>query len=384
MDRIGIGVVGAGAIGINAAFEHLSLDDVQDRVRLAAVCDPVEGRAKAAAEKYKVAAYYMTLEELLADRNVDVVTLCSPIGLHFAQGMAAVEAGKHVHFNKTMCLTTEEATGLIKAAKKRNVRLVASPGQMIQPYNRKFRRMIQEGKLGTLMWGIAQIAISHFHTHEKVRHGDGLLGNIDPSWYYRKPGGGPLYDSTVYSLHSLTGLVGPVKRVAAMSGLIVKEREYRGKKIECDMDDTTLMLLDFGSNFFAFAGGTVVGGLGTGNDCAVFGQLGTISGTRFTPKVSDTFDATFGKDGTPQEMNLPGDHQPHVVGQHDALKAKHVFEDIMQLVDWVREGKPSVATAEHARHVVEIIECAYRAAATGRTQKLKTTYTPSDLLAEEV
>jgi predicted dehydrogenase len=52
----------------------------------------------------------------------------------------------------------------------------------------------------------------------------------------------------------------------------------------------------------------------------------------------------------------------------------HVFEDIMQLVDWVRDGTPSIVTAEHARHVVEIIEAGYRAAETGRTQELTTTF----------
>jgi predicted dehydrogenase len=65
---------------------------------------------------------------------------------------------------------------------------------------------------------------------------------------------------------------------------------------------------------------------------------------------------------------------PHVVGPHRELEEMHVFEDIMQLVDWIRDGTPSIVTAEHARHVVEIIEAAYRAAETGQTQELKTTF----------
>lgn len=100
MERpVGMGVVGAGAIGIRGAMRHLSLPDVQDRVQLAAVCDPVPGRAEAAAVKYGVAAAYESYEELLVDPGVDAVTICSPIGLHYDQGVAAIEAGKHVHFN---------------------------------------------------------------------------------------------------------------------------------------------------------------------------------------------------------------------------------------------------------------------------------------------
>ena len=54
----------------------------------------------------------------------------------------------------------------------------------------------------------------------------------------------------------------------------------------------------------------------------------------------------------------------------------------MQLVRWIREGKPSIVTADHAAHVIEIIEAGYAAAETGVTQVLKTTFTlPEDLTA---
>jgi predicted dehydrogenase len=52
----------------------------------------------------------------------------------------------------------------------------------------------------------------------------------------------------------------------------------------------------------------------------------------------------------------------------------HVFEDLMQLVELVLEGTPTCATPEHARHVIEIIESAYRAAESGQTQSLRTTF----------
>ena len=98
------------------ALSHLTLPDVQDRVRVVAVCDPVPGRAEAAGQKYGVPAAYQSYEELLADPNVDAVTICTPIGLHFDQGMAAIAAGKHIHFNKTMTTTVDEADRLMAFA----------------------------------------------------------------------------------------------------------------------------------------------------------------------------------------------------------------------------------------------------------------------------
>jgi predicted dehydrogenase len=120
--RIGIGVVGAGSIGVRGALDHLCLPDVQDRIQLAAVCDPVAGRAQAAAEKYKVQRAYESYDELLADPDVHAITLATPIGLHFEQGVAAVRAGKHIHFNKTMTTTAAEAQQIIAEAAERGVK----------------------------------------------------------------------------------------------------------------------------------------------------------------------------------------------------------------------------------------------------------------------
>jgi predicted dehydrogenase len=345
---------------------HLSQADVQDRVYLAAVCDPVPGRAKAAAEKYGVLAAYESLEDLLGDPRVDAVTLCSPIGLHYEQGLKAIAAGKHLHFNKTMTTTYAEADDLIVKAKAKGVRIVASPGMMLFPHNQRARKIVLEGKLGQLAWAICGASgVGEYHIKESVRSGDDVLSNINPAWYYRKPGGGPQYDVTVYCLHILTGIVGPAKRVTAMSGLVVPEREFRGEKIKCDMDDNTMLMLDFGNAFFAYAYGAVTGRLTEGFQPNIYGLAGSIMGTKYGEV----------------DLKLPHDLEPHHVGEHLVLGERHVFEDMMQLVDWIREDKPTIASAEHARHVIEIIDAGYRAAATGQTQVLKSTFDPLPLAA---
>lgn len=371
---VGMGVVGAGSIGIRAALDHLSLDDVQDRVRLAAVCDPAPGRAAAAAEKYGVPAAYESYDELLADPNVDAVTLCSPIGIHFEQGLAALRAGKHVHFNKTMTITTAEADTLIEEAALRGLRMVASPGQMLRPLNRRVRRLVQEGALGRLAWASTGAAFGQYHENEGVRQGDGPLTNISPVWYWRQPGGGPMYDMTVYGLHSLTGVLGPAKAVTGFSGVAVTEREFRGVTHTCDAHDNTVLLLDFGDNLFAFVYGTVAGTVTHFGLTSIFGTSGQIEGDKLNGRPLEY-------PGREEAAASPiGDNAllPHVVGPHATLGEAHVYEDIMQLVDWIRDGIPSPATAEHARHVIEIIEAGYRAAETASTQELRTTFEPVD------
>jgi predicted dehydrogenase len=110
------------------------------------------------------------------------------------------------------------------------------------------------------------------------------------------------------------------------------------------------MLLDFGASLFAVVYGVAAGSVNATFGARYFGTGGTLEG----------------EEGDPTLL-------PHVVGLHREIEEQHVFEDVMQLVDWVEEGKPSIATAEHARHVIEIIEAAYRSAATGRAHDLQTT-----------
>jgi predicted dehydrogenase len=374
---LGIGVVGAGSIGIRGALAHLSLEDVQDRVFLAAVCDPVPGRAAAAAARFGVARAYERYEDLLEDAAVDAVTLCTPIGLHYEQGLQAIEAGKHVHFNKTMTTTAAAATDLIERAETAGVKLVASPGEMLRPLNRAIRRLVESGALGKISWAMTGAAFGTYHEDEPVRQRGDTVDAIDPSWYWRKPGGGPLYDMTVYGLHALTGILGPAKRVVAMSGLGLEHREFQGVLEECTADDNSLLLLDFGASVFSFVHGTFAGDLTGLRGVNVYGTEGVVEGALHNG---------FPLDYPGRERVRPGQFGdvvllPHVSEAHAALEEAHVFEDVMQLVDCVRDDIATPCDPRHAAHVIEIIEAGYRSAETGRAQELETTF---DLDLEEV
>jgi predicted dehydrogenase len=62
-----------------------------------------------------------------------------------------------------------------------------------------------------------------------------------------------------------------------------------------------------------------------------------------------------------------------VTGRHASIPEAHVYNDIMHLVECVRDDRRPIPSGEHARHVVEIIEKAYRAAETGQAQTLEST-----------
>jgi predicted dehydrogenase len=309
------------------------------------------------------------MEEMMEAGGVDAVSICSPIGVHFDQGMLAVENGVHLHFNKTMTTTVAEANTLIAAANAAGVKIVSSPGEMLRPRHQKIKQLIDEGAIGRLTWAVTGAAFGTYHEREdRVRAGDDPLTNVNPAWYFRKPGGGPLYDMTVYGLHAMTGILGPAKRVTAMSGVRIHEREFRGEMLPTDMDDNTLMVLDFGDAFFGFVYGVAAGGLPNMGRPLIYGQDGVINGTQINGDTIDypgrELDEQYGMNGS----------LPHVTGVHREIEESHVYEDVMQLVDWILDGTPSVATAEHARHVIEIFDAAYRSAETGVVQELTTSF----------
>lgn len=360
MKPLGLGVSGAGAIAIQAVFMHMIEPDYQDKVVMTAVCDPVPGRAKAAAEKYNIPKYYESYEDMVADPNVDIITLCSPIGVHYAQGMAAVRAGKSVHFNKTMALTTAESTDLIDTAAAKGAKLVASPGQMLFPSVRAIRKSVLRGDIGMPTWTIGgSEGVLFYHVEEPIRDTGGSQPNIIPEWYYKKPAGGPEWDCTVYNIHSMTGILGPVKRVTAFSGQMMPTFEFKGKTIQSEVDDSTIILLDFGGSLFGVMYSSLKGGLTGLMSPDIFGTEGSIREGKLNGEPLYTGPV----------MALPGLNE-----KHQKISQCHVFADILQLVDWVAEGKPSVASAEHARHVIEIFEKGYESAATGRAIDLTTTF----------
>ncbi len=368
------GVVGVGTLSLRGILPHLSQPDVADRVTLAALCDPAVERAREAASRYGVPQVYQDLDSMLADDVVDAVTVVSPIGLHFEHCRKALEAGKHVHVNKTMTTTVAEADALIALAAERDLRIVASPGEVLRPQIARMRELVADGAIGVPVWASCGCAFGDYHENEPERTaGNGQA--IDPSWYFRRPGGGPMYDMTSYALHQLTGVLGPAQRVTALSGVRIPKHLFGGREIATEMDDNTFLLLDFGNALFGLAFGAA-GGASNPQFGAptIFGTKGTLDGVLLNGAPIDfpgrelTVEAPV-TDWEPQMRVLP-----HVTGPHREIPESHVFEDIMQLVQWVRDGVPSAATAEHARHVVEIIEKGYASAETGRALELTTTF----------
>src|SRR5919198_218832 len=271
--KIKVGLVGLGSLAQRGILPHTFQDDAREKIEPMAVCDNVPGRAEAVAEKWRWHDAYTDYDEMLGRADIDAVFIATPIPLHHRQAMAALRAGKHVYVQKSMTTTLAEADEVVRTAREKGLKLCASPGEMLRPPWPQIRDVVREGKLGKVYWALAGMQ-SGGHEHEAFRQDDDVLTHVDPTWYY-KPGGGPVYDMTVYCLHELTGILGPVKRVTAMSGIGLPVREWKGRTIDVEMDDNTVILLDFGGSMFGFAFGANCRGSALPR-LAIFGSDGTV------------------------------------------------------------------------------------------------------------
>ena len=365
-----LGILGTGMIATYSYGVMPNLRHIPDKVEIVAVADPIFERAQAAQRQFGVPHAFGTLTEMLERADVDAVVNLTPIPLHAATSREILDAGKHLVTEKPLATTMEEADLLIETARRHGLTIVCSPPQMLLPRYTEARRLVGLGTIGHVAF--ARVRSSH----------GGPAGGWwphDPSWFYQK-GSGPLFDMGVYGLHEITGILGPARRVVAFSGITeptrtVRGGPFKGKTIEVTADDNTLMMLDFGQSTFAVVDATFNVNAAKGPKIEIFGRAGTINiGNTSSSKTPEPSFEIFRVDAVPE---LGG----WITPQSWALqRAEERIEKLQRailvdhLVDCVWQQRRPVLSAEHARHVLEIMLMAEESARTGRAIELTTTF----------
>jgi UDP-N-acetyl-2-amino-2-deoxyglucuronate dehydrogenase len=144
-DRFRIALVGCGRISRN----HFDAIARIEGLELCAVCDSVADRAHAAAEEQGVKAF-TNYGDMLKSAEADMITICTPSGLHAAQGIAAAKAGKHVITEKPMAITLEQADDLVQACDSADVRLFVVKQNRLNPSIQLLKRAVDKGRFGRI------------------------------------------------------------------------------------------------------------------------------------------------------------------------------------------------------------------------------------------
>ena len=198
--KINIAIVGCGRIAQRHA-EHIN-----KFANLIAVCDIDKNKAIEIAEKYG-SKYFTNIDDLLsANLDIEVVSICSPNGLHAEHSIKALNAKCHVLCEKPMAINVNDCGEMIKAAERNNRRLFAIKQNRFNPPVAAVKEAIDKGVFGK----IYSIQLSCFWNRNQDYYKNSWKGTIDLD-------GGTLYTQFSHFIDLLYWIIGDVKTVYALS-----------------------------------------------------------------------------------------------------------------------------------------------------------------------
>lgn len=184
MKKLRIGFIGCGAIANHKHGPSLTSPAVRDLCDLVAFCDLVAEKAASTAKQFGTpdAKTYVDYKDLLENRDVDVVHICTPNVSHSFITVDALNAGKHVLCEKPMAITAAEAKLMVDAWKTSGKKFTIGFQNRFRPEVQMLKKCIMAGDLGEIYYGKA-----HAVRRRAVPNWGVFLDKA-------KQGGGPLID----------------------------------------------------------------------------------------------------------------------------------------------------------------------------------------------
>jgi len=331
------GVVGCGRI----APLHLAAVTAIPEVRLAATCDIVEERARAAAERFGAERHATDYRQLFASGALDAVSLCLPHHLHADAVVAAAEAGIHVLCEKPIATTPDDADRAIAACDRAAVQLGICYQNRYNLASQALRKAVDAGRFGRLL----NAAIT-FQNRKSPEY-------YAPTHWHGKwatEGGGALTTQAIHTMDIMLWLMGPAAAVQATIATLVHDIE---------VEDTAAATIRFASG----ALGTVAA---TTAAHTFWSQRLEVAGTRGKAVLLNNRVAEWDfADGAPDrtevmafdEMADTPDERGRYGPGHERL--------IRDFVRCVLEGRPFALDGREGRKISDLLWAIYASARRG-------------------
>lgn len=326
-------IIGCGRIAQRHA-EHINKIGV-----LVAVCDIVTEKATALAEKYQANAYSSVEELLRTETAIDVVSVCTPNGLHAMHSIAALRSGFHVLCEKPMALSVQDCGEMIKEAEKANRRLFIVKQNRFNPPVAAVKKIIDEGRLGK----IYSVQLNCFWNRNNEYYANSWKGT-------KELDGGTLFTQFSHFIDLLYWMVGDVKDVYAFTA------NYHHKEI-IEFEDTGTVSLKFYN-----------GAIGTINysvnsfDHNMEGSL-TIFGEKGTVKIGGQYlnELEYQSIENYEIKDLPPGNPPNNYGKYFGSMSNHdkVYQNVVEVLS---NGGVIATNGFEGLKTVEIIDKIYTSA----------------------
>jgi predicted dehydrogenase len=352
-----------GIIGCGIATFHTSAYESDSRTKLVAIAGLDTDRCRSIAAKHNIPEIYGHYEDLLANADVDIVSVCVPNFLHAPVALAAIRAGKHVLMEKPLARTAAEGETIVNAAREAGVKLAMAFNRRARPDMQLLKRHIDEGGLGRIYYSKA---------FWMRRSGIPGLG----SWFTSKElaGGGPLIDLGVHVIDMALWLMDN-PRAVSVSAAVYSELGPRGKgqwggSRFTVSDSQPFDVEDLATAFVRFDDGSAMqletswaGYSGHTDEFGVY-LMGDRAGAELHVKdyASTGTLKLFGEVGGVQADTSPRFQTKEVWEGHAQI--------VRSLVDSILDGTPVSPSGEEGLERTRLIDAIYASAALGREMRL--------------
>ena len=331
--KVNIAIVGCGRIAQRHA-EHIN-----KYANLIAVCDIDKNKANLIAEKYGT-KYFTNIDDLLsANLDIEVVSICSPNGLHAEHSIKALNAKCHVLCEKPMAINVNDCGEMIKAAERNNRPLFAIKQNRFNPPVAAVKEAIDKGVFGK----IYSIQLSCFWNRNQDYYKNSWKGTIDLD-------GGTLYTQFSHFIDLLYWIIGDVKTVYALS-----DNYAHSDTIE--FEDTGVIALKFHSGALGTINYTVNSfNKNMEGSLTIFAEKGTVKiGGQYLNELEYQNIENF------EIKDLPKGNTANNYGNYVGSMSNHdkIYEN---LVDVLVNGSAISTNAFEALKTVEIIDKIYSSA----------------------
>jgi len=344
-----IGIIGCG----NISSVYLAAPRLFDILQVVACADIDIDRARSQAERYGVPKV-CTVEELLADPEVEIVVNLTIPTAHAEVALKAIAAGKAVYGEKPLATRRADGKAILDAAHARQVRVGNAPDTFLGGGFQTCIKLINDGLIGT------PIAATAFKLNHGMEH-----WHPDPYFFYQ-PGAGPMFDVGPYYISALIAMMGPIRRVTASTQTSFPERTVTsepryGTKIPVNTPTHIAGIMEFANG----AVGTIITSFDAWHQRLPFIEIYGTEGTLSTPDPN-RFDG-------PVYIRQANDEAWREVPLTHGYITNARGLGIADMAYAMRSGRLERANGEMAYHVLDVIESFMQSAAEGRHVTLSST-----------
>ncbi len=230
--ELGVGIIGCG----NISTTYFKLSPLFKGIKVLACADINPAAAEIRASEYGVEA--QTIEELLANPAIDIVVNLTIPEAHFPVSKMILDAGKHVYSEKPLVLSLAQGEQLRGIATANNLKVGCAPDTFLGGAHQLARDYIDQGRIGRVTSGTCHVMSPGME-----------MWHPNPDFFFL-PGGGPILDLGPYYIANLVNLIGPVKRVAALTSMANTTRTItsaprKGEVIPVETPTNIHALLEF-------------------------------------------------------------------------------------------------------------------------------------------